>query len=392
MGGFQLSDVRGLARASHALAALESLTGLRETHKARRERSATVSAPLTVEEAEIMAEVAPSRVAILSRDASLKLEDGRFASVAAALRSRGLEPVACPYDEARSSDVERELSNCAAALVWVNPVQDGRYRRDLDALLRRAASRGVLVSAHPDVIERMGVKAVLANTRSLGWSGDAYFYPSPAELCGAFPARLASGPRVLKQNRGHSGIGVWRVERLGGAGHVRIVAAQDRLRAREAPLDEFLADRCREFTDVGGFVDQAFQPRLSEGMVRCYRSGGRLAGFGWQKVRALLDPDGEPTPPRTYSGPSDPRFQLLRGLMEQEWTPALLRVLGLREDQLPILWDADFLFGPRDATGRDTFVLCEINVSSVSPMPKEAPAAMAETLVRALSAGQAGAA
>lgn len=332
-----------------------------------------------------MAQIGPSRVAILSRDASLTVEDGRFASVAAALRSRGLEAIACPYDEARSSEAERELANCAAVLVWVNPVQDGRYRRDLDALLRRAASRGLLVSAHPDVIDRMGVKAVLASTRSLGWSGDAYFYRTPAELCEAFPAQLETGPRVLKQNLGHSGIGVWRAEAL-GAGRVRIVAAKDRLQACEMSLDEFLADRCREFAEVGGFVDQAFQPRLSEGMVRCYMSGGRLAGFGWQKVRALLDPDGEPTPPRTYSGPSDPRFQSLRGLMEQKWTPALVKALRLNEDQLPILWDADFLFGPRDEAGRDTYVLCEINVSSVSPMPEEAPAAMVETLLGALRA------
>jgi hypothetical protein len=334
---------------------------------------------------EIMAERARGRVAVVSRDCPLNLDDGRFAAVAAALRSRGLEPVACPYDEARSSDVERELAKCAAALVWVNPVQDGRYRRALDSLLRRVATRGVFVSAHPDVVERMGVKAVLARTRSLGWSGDAYFYATPAELCDAFPRRLQAGPRVLKQNLGHSGIGVWRVEAL-GASRVRVVAAKDRLQAREMALAEFLADRCGEFAEVRGFADQAFQPRLGEGMVRCYMSGGRLAGFGWQKVRALLDPDSEPTPPRTYSGPSDPRFQVLRGLMEQEWTPALVKVLGLREDQLPILWDADFLFGPRDASGRDTFVLCEINVSSVSPMPEEAPAAMVETLLAALHA------
>jgi hypothetical protein len=328
---------------------------------------------------------ASRRIAILARDASLDLEQGRFRAVAAALRRRGFEPVACAYDEADAAQVEDRLAACAAVLVWVNPVHEGRFRRDLDALLRRASARGVLVGAHPDAIDRLGVKAVLAETRAIGWSGDAWFYDRPADLRAAFPARLAAGARVLKQNRGHSGIGVWRVEALAGD-RVRVVAATDRNAAREMPLDAFLAERLTEFEAVGGFVDQAFQARLGDGMIRCYMSGARLAGFGWQKVRALLDPDGEPTPPRTYSGPADPRFQRLRTLMEEQWTPMLLRTLDLREDELPVLWDADFLFGPRDAAGRDTFVLCEINASSVSPMPDEAPAAIAETLCRRLAA------
>ena len=44
---------------------------------------------------------------------------------------------------------------------------------------------------------------------------------------------------------------------------------------------------------------------------------------------------------------------------------------------LPIIWDADFLYGPRSAAGEDTYVLCEINVSSVMPIPDQAPAEIA---------------
>ena len=39
----------------------------------------------------------------------------------------------------------------------------------------------------------------------------------------------------------------------------------------------------------------------------------------------------------------------------------------------PITGDVDFLSGPRAAEGRDTYVPCEINVSSVMPIPDEAP-------------------
>ena len=49
----------------------------------------------------------------------------------------------------------------------------------------------------------------------------------------------------------------------------------------------------------------------------------------------------------------------------------------MRGTCLPIIWDADFLYGPRTAAGDDTYVLCEINVSSVMPIPDQAPAEIA---------------
>jgi hypothetical protein len=45
--------------------------------------------------------------------------------------------------------------------------------------------------------------------------------------------------------------------------------------------------------------------------------------------------------------------------------------VGIDRPLLPLLWDADFLYGPR-TEGIDSYVLCEINVSSVSPFPAQA--------------------
>jgi len=42
-----------------------------------------------------------------------------------------------------------------------------------------------------------------------------------------------------------------------------------------------------------------------------------------------------------------------------------------------MIWDADFMLGAPDADGADTYVLGEINVSSVFPFPDEAPALIA---------------
>ena len=54
---------------------------------------------------------------------------------------------------------------------------DGRTRFQLDAMLREIASRGIWVSTHPDVTQKMGVKEVLHTTRHLGWGTDTHRYP-----------------------------------------------------------------------------------------------------------------------------------------------------------------------------------------------------------------------
>ena len=50
--------------------------------------------------------------------------------------------------------------------------------------------------------------------------------------------------------------------------------------------------------------------------------------------------------------------------------PAVQQLLEIENDSLPILWDCDFLLGPKGNNGEDTYVLCEINVSSVAPYPE----------------------
>jgi hypothetical protein len=110
----------------------------------------------------------------------------------------------------------------------------------------------------------------------------------------------------------------------------------------------------------------------------------RVIGFGHQLIKALIPPppEGADSPgaqpgPRIMHGPDAAEFQKLKAKMEQEWTPQMMHVLGLDAASLPIIWDADFLYGPRTAAGDDTYVLCEINVSSCFALPDQAPAAIA---------------
>jgi hypothetical protein len=302
----------------------------------------------------------------------------RLAPVFAGLAAAGFAPEPCVYDESFEADVREQLLACAAALIWVNPLAAGARRDRLNALLDEVADAGVLVSARPAVIAAMGVKSVLYRTRHLGWGSDVRLYETPEAFAAEFPLSLAeAGPRVLKQERGNDGVGVWKVSPAGDQVEVREAHADSA--ARHMPLDAFVAERTGDLA-FGPLVDQAYQPRLPEGMIRCYMAGHRLAGFGHHLVRALAPADAGPGGPRLYSGPDDPRFQRLRGLMETEWTPGLVAALGISIDDLPVIWDADFLLGPPDGAGRDTYVLCEINVSSVFPMPAEGPAALAAAL------------
>jgi len=84
-----------------------------------------------------------------------------------------------------------------------------------------------------------------------------------------------------------------------------------------------------------------------------------------------------------------PMFQTLRTKMETEWTPGMMRLLGIERDALPIIWDADFLYGPRSVSGEDTYVLCEINVSSVFAIPDQAPEAIARLALTRLRSANA---
>ena len=67
--------------------------------------------------------------------------------------------------------------------------------------------------------------------------------------------------------------------------------------------------------------------------------------------------------------------------MEGEWVPQMMQVLGIEKSALPVIWDADFLYGPRDVAGKDSYVLCEINVSSCFAIPDEAPTAIAKLVL-----------
>lgn len=326
-------------------------------------------------------------------------ENNRYRQIFVELRALGIEAEPAVYCEEMQDEVHAQLMKVDGALVWVNPLEGERTREKLDRLLRDVAASGRFVSTHPDVVLKMGVKEVLHRTRLLGWGTETRLYRGIEEFRDGFPAQLRSaGPRVIKQNRGNAGQGVWKVEwpdhAAGTAPVVTVLEARRGSMPETLPLEDFIS-RCETYFGWGGcIIDQPFQPRLSDGMIRCYMGVDKVVGFGHQKIKALIPPppEGPDAPaaqpgPRNMHGPDAAQFQALRMKMEAEWTPQMMKVLGLERDSLPIIWDADFLYGPRNAAGEDTYVLCEINVSCVFAIPDEGPAAIARLTLDRLRKG-----
>ena len=347
----------------------------------------------------------PYRVAILwrgdreARQAATP-QNNRYHRIFEELAVLGIRADPAVFDEEFADEVHEQLVTLDGVLVWVDPISRGKTRPVLDAILRDVAARGPWVSAHPDVI-MMGVKEALHRTKHLGWGTDTHLYRSAADFRARFPSLLQSaGPRVLRQNRGNDGQGVWKVELLSkrASEDAAVVMVLQALRGsipEQLPITEFMTRSEVYFANGGCIVDQPVQQRLPEGMIRCYMGVDRVVGFGHQLIKGLVPPPaaGPDSPaaqpgPRVMQGADVAQFQALRTKMEQEWTPQMMETLGVDEASLPIIWDSDFLYGPRTASGEDTYVLCEINVSSVFAIPDQAPTAIARLALSRLRSAE----
>jgi hypothetical protein len=292
------------------------------------------------------------------------------------------------YHDARRDVVRREALQCNAVLTWINPFEPNLNRAALDALLRELATAGVWVSAHPDTILRIGTKDVLVATQLLAWSVEASALRSIEEFRQRFPAIVRrEHSRILKQYRGHSGQGVWKVTAVSSDKYeVRSAARSEAaVELDEHSMTAFFDERV--FAQGSHLIEQRWMSTMDRGMVRAYLCGTQVTGFGYQEIIALhpVGADDDFTrqqPSRRYYYTEDCfLFRRLRERLEREWIPALQTLLTIADEELPVLWDADFFFGdPPDAE----FLLCEINASCVSPFPDSAITKMITALERRL--------
>ena len=121
----------------------------------------------------------------------------------------------------------------------------------------------------------------------------------------------------------------------------------------------------RKRVDGGAAVSGAprgrADPRLHDA-----RSG---RGFAHQYPRGLLPPAdaSTATTAKTFELPSAPAYGDLRGRMESEWMPEMQEILSLDTHTLPVIWDADFLYGPK--TTPATTHTCCVRSTPAPPSP-----------------------
>lgn len=305
--------------------------------------------------------------------------------VFAAFAELGVDAEPVVYSDDAVERVRLQLLELDGVLVWVNPVQDGLDRSLLDPLLRDVADAGVFVSAHPDVILKMGTKQVLADTQSMTWGLPTRVYHDVEEVRAGL--QQSNAAVVLKQHRGMGGYGVWKVELVDDE-TVDVQEAARGAPVERRPLDELLAELVPYLEGAGRLVQQPYLDTLVEGMTRAYCTHDEVVGFALQYPRGLLspavDPGSLPTS-KAFEAADTAAYADLRTRMESEWIPELQHLLGLRREQLPVIWDADFLRGPDG-----DYVLCEINCSSTFAFPEHAYPAVAAAALSCVSGAGAG--
>lgn len=220
-------------------------------------------------------------------------------------------------------------------------------------------------------------------------------------LVRALVVRNFGAERVLKQNRGSTGEGIWRVavadDREYETGQplpldtkIKCTEAVDNhVEYRE--LGDFL-DFCEQYIvgENGMLVDMRFMPRIKEGEIRILYVGAepifvvhKKPAEGGDAFSATLFSGAK----YTYQDPSE--YQELVDMFVDAM-PMVSQRLGAGEE-IPLIWTADFMLD-WDDNGNDTFVLGEINCSCVgftSDLDRGIQEKVADEIVRVVTANTA---
>ena len=297
------------------------------------------------------------------------LTEEKYKKLVSYFNDREFDVESVIYHDSIAAKLALELPRYRAILVWVNPVEQGHDRRLLDALLRELSGK-CLVSAHPDTILKMGTKEVLYLVRRAEFGGDVKLYRSFEDFKqNFFSSNKLTGTRILKPYRGNGGTGVFKID-TSNYNNNRITATHAKGgEERVLTIDEFFEEFESYFTANDMLIDQEWNQNIVNGMVRCYLTGAKVTGFGYQEVNALY-PKKSPGQ-RYYFSEDCGLFKDLRSIMERSWVPALQQITGIKNEMLPVIWDADFFINEINARNTSKkYSLCEINTSSVSPFPE----------------------
>ena len=241
-------------------------------------------------------------------------------------------------------------------------------------MLRELSDAGVIGMPHPDAMIGYGAKDALTKlTDTHLVPDDTYVYYTTAEFFQKFPLALSNGERVLKQNRGSTGEGIWRVEVVDKSQVQpgQALPLDTLLKCTEAvdnhvemrPLDEFMDYCTRYIVGANGMlVDMPFLPRIKEGEIRILMVGAtpifvvhKKPAEGADAFSATLFSGAK----YRYDDPAD--WQPLLDMFHTD-LPTITQRLGGYD--LPLIWTADFILD-YNPDGTDKYVLGEMNCSCV---------------------------
>lgn len=288
-----------------------------------------------------------------------------------ALRERGWGAEVIFFEvaqkEAIYERVKREFDG------YVSRINPGNLKEENEyfAMLRRLCNDGLVGMPHPDAMIGYGAKDALtklAGTKLV--PQDTYAYYDIAAFKANFPKTLAKGERVLKQNRGSTGEGIWRVS-VESAVNSASLPLDTPIKCTEAKdnhtehrrLGEFM-DFCEQYIigDNGMLVDMTFLPRIKEGEIRLLMLYDKPVNVVHKKPAEGADAFSATLfsgAKYRYDAPS--AWQSLVDMFLAQ-LPNVRKKLG--DYDLPLIWTADFILDT-DKNGADKYVLGEINCSCV---------------------------
>ncbi len=268
------------------------------------------------------------------------------------------------------------LENADAVVSRINPGNLPNGEARLFELLRQLHDSNVIVFTHPNTMMRFGAKdalAKLADTELV--PDDTYAYYTYEEFKKNFPKSISYGTRVLKQNRGSTGQGIWRVEIIDNKVNYEpgdTLPLDTVIKCTEAvdnhveynTLGKFIKF-CKRYIegDNGMLVDMRFMPRIVEGEIRILMVADKPIFVVHKKPVQQKD---------AFSATiaSGAKYTYYKPEEYQELVDEFVNSIPMISDKLgkikntPIIWTADFMLD-YDKDGNDTFVLGEMNCSCV---------------------------
>ncbi len=292
-----------------------------------------------------------------------------------ALKAKGWDAEVIFYsDKEKDKIIEYATENFDAYVSRINPGNIPGGEASYFDMLRKLSENGLIGMPHPQVMTGYGAKDALTKLTDTDIvPEDTYAYYSLAELKEKFPISLSRGERVLKQNRGSTGEGIWRVvvvdERKFEAGEA--LPNDTKIKCTEAvdnhvemhQLGDFI-EFCNQYIvgDNGMLVDMPFMPRIKEGEIRILLVGNTPIFVVHKKPAEAEDAFSATLfSGAKYRYDKPEKWDELVNLFLNT-LPEITNKLGGYD--LPLIWTADFMLDDAE-DGGDKYVLGEMNCSCV---------------------------